>query len=110
MPNSGAKRLNPHNMATARKQTAAVVVLALAIEEESNKIRKRRRFWCKSWLQRRDQYSNMRLLLELQENNPDDFKNCLRMDETAFSELLTAVTPYIVKRDTMMRPADDNFP
>jgi hypothetical protein len=47
-----------HNMATARKQTAAVVVLALAIEEESNKIRKRRRFCCKSWLQRRDRYSD----------------------------------------------------
>jgi len=27
------------------------------------------------------------------------------MDETAFSELLTAVTPYIVKHDTVMRPA-----
>ena len=92
-------------MATARKQTAAVVVLALAIEEESNKTRKRRRFWCKSWLQRSDQYSDMRLLHELQENNPDDFKNYLRMDETAFSELLTAVTPYIVKHDTVMRPA-----
>jgi hypothetical protein len=84
---------------------AAVVVLAIAIEEEPNKIRKRRRFWCKSWLQRRDQYSDMRLLRELQENNPDYFKNYLRMDETAFSELLTAVTPYIVKRDTVMRPA-----
>jgi hypothetical protein len=92
-------------MATARKQTAAVVVLAIAIEEESNKIRKRRRFWCKSWLQRRDQHSDMRLLRELQENNPDDFKNDLRMDGTAFSEFLTAVTPYIVKHDTVMRPA-----
>jgi uncharacterized Fe-S radical SAM superfamily protein PflX len=79
-------------MATARKQTAAVAVLAIAIEKESNKIRKRRRFWCKSWLQRRDQYSDMRLLRELQENNPNDFKNYLRMDETAISELLTAVT------------------
>jgi hypothetical protein len=47
----------------------------------------------------------MRLLREFQENNPDDFKNCLRMLETAFSELLTAVTPYIVKQDTAMRPA-----
>jgi hypothetical protein len=47
----------------------------------------------------------MRLLCELQENNPDDFKNYLRMDETAFSELLTAVAPYIVKHDIVMRPA-----
>jgi hypothetical protein len=46
----------------------------------------------------------VRLLRELQENNPDDFKNYRRMDETAFSELLTAVTPYIVKHDTAMRP------
>ena len=44
----------PRNMATAQKRTAAVVLLALAVEEESNKIRKRRRFWCKSWLQKRD--------------------------------------------------------
>jgi len=95
----------PRNMVTAQKRTAAVVLLALAVEEESNKIWKRRRFWCKSWLQKRDHYSDMRLLRELQENNPDDFKNYLRMDETAFSELLTAVTPYIVKHDTVMRPA-----
>jgi hypothetical protein len=47
----------------------------------------------------------MRLLHELQENNPGDFKNYLQMAETAFSELLTAVTPYIVKHDTVMRPA-----
>jgi hypothetical protein len=47
----------------------------------------------------------MRLLRELQENNPDNFKNYLQMDETAFSELLTAVTPFIVKHDTVMRPA-----
>jgi hypothetical protein len=47
----------------------------------------------------------VRLLRELQENNPDDFKKYLRMDETASSELLTAVTPYIVKHDTVMRPA-----
>jgi hypothetical protein len=97
--------IKPRNMATAQKRTAAVVLLALAVEEESNKIRKRRRLWCKSWLQKRDRYSDMRLLRELQENNPDDFKNYLRMDETAFSELLTAVTLYIVKLDTVMRPA-----
>ena len=95
----------PRNMVTAQKQMAAVVLLALAVQEESNKIWKRRRFWCKSWLQRRDRYSDMRLLRELQEDNPDNFKNYLRMDETAFSELLTAVTPYIVKHDTVMRPA-----
>jgi hypothetical protein len=95
----------PHNLATAQKRTAAVVLLALAVDEEWNKIRKRRRFWCKAWLQKRDRYSDMRLLRELQENIPDDFKNYLQMDETAFSELLTALTPYIVKHDTVMRPA-----
>jgi hypothetical protein len=55
----------PHNKATARKQMAAVVVLASATEEESNKIRKQKRYWCKSWLPRRDQYSDMKLLCEL---------------------------------------------
>jgi hypothetical protein len=48
--------------------------------------------------------SVLEYLRELQENNPDDFKKYPRMDETAFSELLTAVTPYIVKQDTVMRP------
>jgi len=95
----------PGNMATAQKRTAAVVMLALAVEEKSNKIRKRRRFWCKSWLQKRDRYSDMRFLRVLQENDPEDFKNYLRMSETASSELLTTVTPYIVKHDTVMRPA-----
>ncbi|PIO23102.1 hypothetical protein AB205_0125870 [Aquarana catesbeiana] len=44
----------------------------------------------------------MPLLRELQENNPDDFRNCLRMTDPIFHRLLALLTPYITKQDTCM--------
>ena len=36
-------------------------------------------------------------------NEPDDYRNFLRMDSASFDELLGLVTPFIQKEDTIMR-------
>lgn len=40
---------------------------------------------------------------ELKENNPDDFKNYLRMADDCFQHLLGLVSPLITKQDTVLR-------
>jgi hypothetical protein len=45
----------------------------------------------------------MQLLRELRENNPDDFRNYLRMNDTTFDHLLNMVKPYVTKQNTVMR-------
>lgn len=54
----------------------------------------------------------MSLLRDLRDNNPDDFKNYLRMDTNAFDELLNLMRPHVSKQDTAMRgsiPADERL-
>ncbi|PIO16536.1 hypothetical protein AB205_0079210, partial [Aquarana catesbeiana] len=47
----------------------------------------------------------MPLLREIQENNPDDFRNYLRMTDPIFHHLLALLSPYISRQDTCMRQA-----
>ena len=77
----------------------------LAIAQARTRTRKRRTVWTKNWLLHRDQFSHMALLRELQENNPNDFRNYLRMSDACFQRLLNLLSPYISKKDTCMRPA-----
>jgi hypothetical protein len=45
----------------------------------------------------------MPLLRELRENDPEDFKNYLQMDNSTFEYILNIISPYISKKDTVMR-------
>ena len=47
----------------------------------------------------------MMLLKELKENNPEDYRNYLRMTDEAFTYLLSLVSTKITKEDTVMRQA-----
>ena len=47
----------------------------------------------------------MPLLREIQENNPDDYRNFLRMSDAVFQHLLALVSPYITRQDTVMQEA-----
>ena len=63
------------------------------------------------WLTEK-KYCHMSLLRELRDNNPDDFKNYLRMDANTFDELLNVMRPHLSKQDTAMRrsiPADERL-
>ena len=45
----------------------------------------------------------MTLLKELKENNPDDFKNYLRMADEIFQEMHATIAPCIQKQNTKLR-------
>ena len=47
----------------------------------------------------------MTLLKERKENNPDDFKNYLRMADEIFQEIHATIAPFIQKQDTKLRKA-----
>lgn len=50
--------------------------------------KKKRSKWVKTWKQNRVKSSDIILLRELRQNDPDDFKNYLRMDGEDFDYLL----------------------
>ena len=45
----------------------------------------------------RGEFSHMKLIRELSENNPDDFKNYMRMSDSAFTILLEKVEHQLIK-------------
>ena len=99
---------NPSNITLVKFLTmdgsmaAAIIVIALD-SEESERLRKRRK-WSKEWfLQRGINYGHASLLKELRIKEPEDFRNFLRMDGPSFDELLGLVEPLIRKEDTVMR-------
>ena len=84
-------------------QSLCVGLLVLDQDESMNRVR--RRSWTKNWLLRSNQFSHMPLLQEIQENNPDDYRNFLRMSDPIFQQLLALVLPYSTRQDTVMREA-----
>ncbi|PIO37891.1 hypothetical protein AB205_0111140 [Aquarana catesbeiana] len=81
-------------------------VLAVTLARSRNSRSSRMRsIWDKTWLLNRDQFSHMPLLRELQENNPNAYRNYLRMTDSCFQQLLFLLSPYIMKQDTCMRVA-----
>ncbi|XP_069585020.1 uncharacterized protein [Ranitomeya imitator] len=99
----------------------AVVFAALLVEEarrqdearmQERRSKRKRRMWTREWLQKRSDLSHMQLVRELQDNNPHDFRNYLRMSEESFKHLLERITPLIQRKDTVMRaaiPADERL-
>ncbi|XP_046684984.1 putative nuclease HARBI1 [Homalodisca vitripennis] len=81
----------------------AVVALCggfVCLEEKKRKVRK---IWCKNWLKNRNQFSHMSLLQELASNEPNDYKNYLRMTEDCFEDILRRISPDIVKQNSILR-------
>lgn len=70
-------------------------------EEQTNK---RRRVWVKDWVLRRQKEGfYVKLITELRTNEPDLYRNFLRMDAKQFDDILELITPYIKKENTNMR-------
>ncbi|PIO06783.1 hypothetical protein AB205_0158390 [Aquarana catesbeiana] len=80
-----------------------VGVLTLTQVQSMNRVG--RSSWTKNWLLQRDQFCHMPLLRVIHENNPDDFRNFLRITDPVFHRLLAKLTPYISRQDTCMRQA-----
>ena len=67
------------------------LALGLALERK----KKRRRKWAQQWYLRRQRFGHTQLLHELRINEPNVYKNFLRMDGEAFDELLQLVRPFL---------------
>ena len=85
--------------------TLCIIIIANAVKI-IRKRQRRRRQWTRPWIQRRSHHgAHHALLQELTTEDPDGFRNFLRMDKADFDELLTKVTPLIHRQDTWMREA-----
>ncbi|XP_045494191.1 uncharacterized protein LOC123693234 [Colias croceus] len=78
---------------------AATIVATAPLQKEQ---RKKRREWAKFYYRNRENYSHMRLLKELDD---EDFRTYLRMTPESFDEILNLLKRYIAKTDTVMRQA-----
>lgn len=68
--------------------------------------RRRGRVWTRKWIRRRLRHgASDTLLRELALEDPDSYRNHLRMTPTKFDELLSLVEKNIAKQDTILRQA-----
>ena len=88
-------------MVSVSKENLIVIGLALALKDKK---RRKRSYWVREWLKKRDQFSHTILLNELR-LEPEDWFNYMRMNEETYLELLNYVTPLIQRQDTRMRKA-----
>ena len=73
------------------KVATASIIIALYCDDDK-KPRKRRSDWVKPWLQRRDSHGfYAQLLSELILEEPDIYKNYLRMTAENFDEILSLI-------------------
>lgn len=86
-----------------RKARAALAIAMVNCYKKLKKHKRHRAFWTKDYLATRDSMPQTSILPEIRENDPDDFRNLLKMSDENFNYLLRKVTPLIQKQDTCMR-------
>ncbi|XP_018431177.1 PREDICTED: putative nuclease HARBI1 [Nanorana parkeri] len=86
-----------------RKARAALAIAMVNCYRKLKKHKRHRAFWTKDYLATRDSMPQTSILPEIRENDPDDFRNLLKMSDENFNHLLRKVTPLIQKQDTCMR-------
>ncbi|CAH1958474.1 unnamed protein product [Acanthoscelides obtectus] len=92
-------------VATMASIDDAMAIVGLIVATKKLKRSKRHRaIWCKNYLMKREHYSHINLVNEL-EFAPKDWHNYLRTNEETYLKLLSMVTPLIKKQDTVMRKA-----
>ena len=85
------------------RDDAIALGLAIILGEKKKSSRQRKRRWVKAWIARKE-HSHTNLMNELQ-CETDDWRNYLRMDEGAYTNLLELVSPHIKRENTNMREA-----
>lgn len=82
-------------------------------EEEQQEKLKRRRIWVREWIERRSDVGFIETLYgEIRSEDPEMYRNFVRMSAADFDLLLEKITPLIQKQDTVMRksiPARDRL-
>lgn len=83
---------------------AACVVDSSSDDDDDKVTRRPRSVWQKKWLSRREQDGFCaKLLMELRVEEPELYRNALRMSGEQFDYLLNLVKPHIQKKDTKFR-------
>lgn len=68
--------------------------------------RKQKEWWVRDWIRRREERGcYMTLLKELETEDPNAYRNFVRLSNADFNYLLNLVAPLITKEDTVMRKA-----
>ena len=78
---------------------------AIAIARRRRKGQRRRSVWVKPWIANRETEGAFHKLMKELEQDPQHYKNYMRMDLPTFEELATKLEPLIKKCDTRMRNA-----
>ena len=98
--------MNPQVQINARAVQFLGMLRVIAQRRRRRRNRRPRQFWVRPWILRRNDLGFYdRLMQELENESPTDFKNMIRMDPPMFRELLARLTPRISKQDTNYRPA-----
>lgn len=88
------------------KQLLRESVREISLEMLNQLSHKPRRLWVRLWIQRRDYLgASSRLFEELKKEDPETYKNGLRMTAHQFRQLLDLVEPLIRKQDTTFKQA-----
>ena len=87
-----------------KRQKSAVMIVLLSDECEEHGHKKTSTMDKTMDKKERDKFSHKVLLNELRENNPDDYKNYLRMNDESFKYLLTLVSPVIQTACRLLAP------
>lgn len=89
------------------------VIAMMELEEEKRRRSRRRRqqrrreIWVRQWLTRRPLYGQYeKLLHELNREDPNGYKNFLRVDADMFGELVNRISHRIEKQNTNYRYVD----
>jgi hypothetical protein len=82
-----------------------LIYLALRLGPLTSRKRYRKRVWCKSWLFKKDIYSEVNLFKELTTTAKGDYQNYLRIYEETFDLLLSKISTFMRKRYTNMKEA-----
>lgn len=82
-------------------KACVAIILAIALKKRS-----KRKKWMKYWFKQREKYTHLNLLNQIREyQEMDDYENYFRMPDARFEHLLELITPYLIKKDTIMRKA-----
>ena len=76
--------------------------LLLLTKKKKRKLNTKKK-WAKRWLIQRNRFLNSALLRELKANESCDYRNYLRMDDSAFYYLLNKICPRIEDRNSHER-------
>ncbi|KAB0804393.1 hypothetical protein PPYR_01363 [Photinus pyralis] len=82
-----------------------ICVIRKILKRRAARKNKKRKLWQEEWLKKRDVGKGVLSLLqnELLHEDPEAYRNFLRMDNDTFMELLTLIDDIIKKQDTQLR-------